>query len=115
MIELNFEYIQAEALQFLELLDSKETVLFSEDNCLKIQLSDDNVTIEVLSNRGKGYTNVFLHPRKILDDDPDLTVIIGSPSTDTDIVILITGFLHQYRERVILMIFTETTIENHID
>ena len=72
----------------------------------KIQLSDDNVTIdpypELLSNQGEGDTKVVLHASKILDDDPDVTVTIRSPSGDMDIAKLMIGLLHQYRQRVIL-------------
>ena len=46
MIELIFQYIQTETLQCLELLGSQEIVLSSKDDCLKIWLSDDNVTID---------------------------------------------------------------------
>ena len=76
------------------------------DHCLKIQLSDDNVTIDpypkLLSNQDEGDTKVVLHASKILDDDSDVTVTIRSPSGDTDIVMLMIGLLHQCRERVIL-------------
>ena len=71
----------------------------------KIQLSDDNVTIdpypELLSNQGEGDTKVVLHASKSLDDDQDVTVTIRSPSGDMDIAKLMIGLLHQYRERVI--------------
>ena len=106
LIELIFEYIQTEALQCLELLGSQEIVLSSQDDCRKIQLSDDNVTIDpypkLLSNQDEGDTKVVLHASKILDDDPDVTATIRSPSGETDIVILMTGLLNQDGERVIL-------------
>ena len=44
-IESIFEYMHAEALQYLELLDSQETVLSSKDDCHKIQ-PPNNVTID---------------------------------------------------------------------
>ena len=43
-----------------------------------------------------------MHDTKILDDDPNVTVTIRSPSGDTDIIILMNGLLHQYGEQVIL-------------
>ena len=64
--------------------DSQEIVLSSEDEYLKIQVSDDYVTTnpysELLFNQEEGDTKLALHTSKILDDDPDVTVTICSPT-----------------------------------
>lgn len=88
MIEVIFEYTQTKTLRCLKLLDSKEIVLLSENECLKKQTSNNNVAIELYSqllcNRDKGDTKVVLYASKILDDDSDVTVTICSTSVDTD-------------------------------
>ena len=49
MIEVIFEYTQTKTLRCLKLLDSKEIVLLSENECLKKQTSNNNVAIELYS------------------------------------------------------------------
>lgn len=79
MFELILEDIQSEALQCSELIGSQEIALSSEYDNRKIQLLDDNVTIdpypELLSNQNEGDTKVVLHASKILDDDPDVKFV----------------------------------------
>lgn len=48
---------------------------------------------------------MILHARKFADDDSGAVVTIGSPSGDTDIVIIMIDLLHKYRELVILYHF----------
>lgn len=69
--------------------DSQEIVLSSEDEYLKIQVSDDYVTTnpysELLFNQEEGDTKLALHTSKILDDDPDVTATIRSFWSSTSI------------------------------
>ena len=107
LIQLIFEHIKANALNCLEALGSSTMVLSSEDECVSLRRSDDDVmTIvpfpELLSNHDEGNTKVILHAYRILIEDADAVVTIRSPSGDTDILVLMIGILYSFRDRVIL-------------
>ena len=106
LIELIFQYIKNEAVRCFEVLNCEEIVLSSEDECVRITMSEGVAIVapypELLSSQDEGDTKVILHASKILEEDSDAVVTIRSPSGDTDIVVLMIGLLHKYRERVLL-------------
>lgn len=107
LIQLIFEHIKTNALSCLEALGSSTMVLSSEDECVSLRRSDNDVmTIvpfpELLSNHDEGDTKVILHAYRILIEDADAVVTIRSPSGDTDILVLMIGILYSFRDRVIL-------------
>ena len=108
LIQLIFEYMKHSGAQCLDILDSKQIVLSSEDECITIELSDTHTGFPVhpmpdlKSTQDEGDTKVILHANSILEDDPKEIVTIRSPSGDTDIVVLAVSCLQKHKDRVLL-------------
>ena len=108
LIQLIFEYMKHSGAQCLDILDSKQIVLSSEDECITIELSDTHTGFSVhlmpdlKSTQDEGDTKVILHANSILEDDPKEIVTIRSSSGDTDIVVLAVSCLQKHKDRVLL-------------
>ena len=107
LVELIFQFIKSNSLECFQLLQTRVIVLSSEDECVKLELNDQNdVSLqpypEFLSNHDEGDTKVILHANMILNEDPDAVVTIRSPSGDTDILVIMVGLLHDgHGDRII--------------
>ena len=96
LIDLIFEFIIENQKRCLLLLKTSRIVLSKEDQCLLVSQSDVQEITTLCSNQEEADTKVLLHAVLSLNQNPTKKVIIRSPSSDTDILVLA---LHLIEER----------------
>ena len=98
MIELILEVMEKNILTCLDILGCTE-IYFSRDNECK-RITHEGVTLEndLCSNQEEADTKVILHSKHAFDRSPEKTVIVRSPSGDTDIIVLMISMFIEHPE-----------------
>ena len=98
MIELILEVMERNILKCLDILGCTE-IYFSRDNECK-RITHEGVTLEndLCSNQEEADTKVILHSKHAFDRSPEKTVIVRSPSGDTDIIVLMINMFIEHPE-----------------
>ena len=86
-----FEVIERNRAKVINILRTSKIHLSKEDSCRALMFSTIEDTI-LSSNQEEADTTVFLHASQFLQCDCRNTVLIESPSGDTDIVVLGVSF-----------------------
>ena len=102
LIDLIFEYITSNKLKVINYLRTTKIMLSSDNKCICVTRSCVNVEEDLCSNQEEADTKVILHCLHILHQNSNVSVILRSPSADTDIFILTLALLHDHRGNVFI-------------
>ena len=103
LIELMFEVMESNKVKVLNLLRTNELFLSMENNCRLLTHSSSEDVSELQSNQEEADTRVVLHAMHALSHGGNIqSVVIRSPSGDTDIVVLTIAHLMDFKEKVYL-------------
>ena len=89
-----------EGTHVLNVLKTAKLVLSCEGECVLLTLTDCYPFNQLLSNQEEADTKVIAHSIQALTENTSHQVIIRSPSGDTDILVLATSLLYEYRSKV---------------
>ena len=77
-------------------------LLSKNDLCMRVTLSSAKEMTDLSSNHEEADTKVILQFAKALSASKDCTVILCSPSGNTDINVLATALLQNYKSRLFI-------------
>ena len=88
LIELNFQSMEDEKDEILDLLQSEEIVISREEVCRKLNSIEIFKFEKLLSNQEEADTKVIAHAIEYLSSSNEKNVLIRSPSGDVNIIVL---------------------------
>ena len=98
MIEILLEVIEVKRLECLDLLGCTEIYFSSDNECKRITREGITLENDLCSNQEEADTKVILHSKHAFDRSPEKTVIVRSPSGDTDIIVLMISMFIEHPE-----------------
>ena len=98
MIKILLEVIDVNRLECLDILGYTEIHFSSDNECERITCEGITLEIDLCSNQEEADTKVILHSKHAFDRSPEKTVIVQSPSGDTDIIVLMISMFIEHPE-----------------
>ena len=99
LISLIFKYVIHGRHQILTMLQTEMIVLSGDNECHTVTAASSIETVELKTNQEEADTKVILHILHVLRNS-ELSVVLRSPSGDTDIMVLALGIITEHQDRV---------------